>query len=266
VSDTPSSPLEKSLRRAGRGGITDTATPGADAVSFAGGQFIPVSLWEKEKGRANDALPGLLADFGAELDFLRAVQEQNAAIRRAQSPQLSVAGKPAAGLSETESLSSPLLMPTIPTSTVEARMKSAIRANYRRAFELGKRAAGNLLGITASDERVLETSRRDEYTFLRKFLSDIEARRGTMPYAERMNWYALAARELFWLGFVFADTKATRTITWHLGDTIHCADCARLAGSHDAESFARGVRETGMVPQSGALACRGFHCKCRLSD
>lgn len=241
----PAGDIEKSLRRAGRGGIHDVLTEALPAPPrhFKGGQFIPAALWNKEKSDARAALPVLLRGFGESLSFLLRVQEQNVAVRKI-APDLAMDAE-----------------------VISGRMQATIRENYLRAYDLGKRAAGNLLGVTGPDESVLTRARTDEYTYLASFLKDTDDGRGRMPYTERMQWYAYAAREIFHLGFVHADPSATRRVEWVLGATDqHCPDCVRLAGVWSGSGLAAEVTRSGMVPQAGSLACRGYHCRCALLD
>ena len=229
--------------RAPAGGITHYQT----SQEFKGGQFIPKDLLEHEKQAAVDAMPDLISEFSSDLQLLRGIYEQNAGLIQS--------GITAYG---------PQKKPLVPLSTIEARMKAAVRNTYSRAFILGKRASGDLTGATEREIKILQTLRLDEYRYLRGFLSDMKTGSGVMDYQHRMEMYANAARESFWLGWVSA--KKSGAITWRLGPTEHCEDCLKFSehGPYSVQDFIDQVLP--MVPQSGALTCKGFHCLCSLSD
>lgn len=229
--------LEKAIhRRAPKGGLS----------GFQGGQFLPASVWQEEKQRAADALPLLLESFGEKLQFYRAIFEQNAALRREGRTQVSL----------------------VPFTTIEARIKTEIRDVYARAFLYGKRAAGNLTSASPDEQDAVKGLRRDEFQYLRNFLSDMEQNAGQMDYAKRMDYYRAAARELYWLGFVLGNQNPDRRIRWVNGPTEHCKDCLRFAamGAMSVKDFIARILEPGYLPQSGKLACLGYHCQCRLEE
>lgn len=221
-------------RRAPRGGIEQ----------FKGGQYITSELQEREKTAAKSSLAPLISDFSDDLQFHREVYEQQVVLARANVPGVKV----------------------IPLSTVEARIKTKIRDFYARAFLLGKRASGNLFGVTEADTKILAKLRLDEYTFLRNFLDDIRNGKGRLSYQERMEWYASAARELYWHGFLYGNTDENRRVRWGVGPTEHCASCLSMEGEYKVRDLIKKVEETGFIPQSGRLDCRGFHCQCKLED
>ena len=224
-------------RQAPRGGIG----------RYRGGQFIDTATLRLQAQDAVSSMGRILEDFGVRLQFLRAVYEQNAALRMVRD----------------------LPITPMPLSTIEYQMKATIRDVYERAFLAGKRSAGNLFGITPDEAKAIRRSRLDEYKWLRKFLADIRGGGGRMGYQDRMDYYRGAAREIFWLGWVLADTRPSRKITWHWGDTVdHCSDCRGYAnhGPYTVADFRRNVMSRGHLPQSGALECMGYSCRCWLSD
>lgn len=231
------------LRRAPKGGVRHHIT----GRHYAGGQFLPRALWLSERRRAEAALPDLVAEFGEGMQFLRVVYEQQAALRRA-------------GITA---------VAPIPYTTVEARMKAAIRSAYARAFLLGKRASGNLAAATEPEQSLVQRLSRGEYPYLRAFLAAMREGDGRMPYPERMACYANALREAYWAGFVGGDTSPSRRLRWVLGPTeASCASCAGMArlGALPASEMQARVERTGFLPQSGSLACHGIHCRCRIVE
>lgn len=243
----PALPLTKSLRRAPKGGIRHDAT----GKQYAGGTFIPAALWESERTAAKDGLATLLTETADALQFLRLSYQQNAAL--AAHPDIAHQYK----------------IPIIPLSTVEARLKTTIRNGYRDAFLLGKRAAGNLTGITPDEAKALLKVRKDEYNFLRQFLSAMRGGGGVMDYGQRTEMYAMAVREAYWLGWVLSNLASTRTITWKRGETSDsCVDCCRFEahGPYTAAEFWHDVASKGYLPQAGKLKCLGRHCRCFLTD
>ena len=238
--------LSKSLRRAPKGGIRHDATN----KMYGGGQFVPAALWEQQKQAGKDGLAPLLAETGDALQFLRLSYQQNAALQQ----HLDLAQQ--------------LKIPTIPLTTVEARLKATIRAAYEQAFLLGKRTGGNLTGVTPDDAKALLKVRRDEYKYLKGFMADMKAGAGVMDYGRRMEYYANAVKEAYWLGFVRGDSSPTRRIEWRMGETLEkCQTCVDMAakGPMTMAEFLPYVRRQ-ILPQSGALICKGRHCQCRLVD
>lgn len=227
-------------RRAPRGGLV------APERFYRGGQFLPTVVWEQQKREAKASMPGILERFGDNMQFLRAVYEQNAALA-------------AEGLTKVKLL---------PLTTVEARMKATVRSAYEEAFLAGKRSTGNLTAVTDAERKVVRALCRDEYKYLRGFLSDMRGGQGRMPYEQRMEYYQMAARELYNLGFVLGDLRPGRALRWIFGDTQHCRDCKRFAdhGWYTISDFIREVLTPGYLPQSGKLACLGRHCKCSLEE
>lgn len=224
------------LRRAPSGGYGET---------YAGGQFIPATAWNREKAAAKASLPDILKVFGKQMQYLRKVWEA----------QTELGENP------------PKSMPT-PGET-RWMMKTVIRQTYEQAFIAGKRAGGNLFSPTDDDKRAIKKVRLDEFRYLEKFMSDMATGAGVMDYRERMNYYTKAARELFWLGFVRADLDTSRKIVWHINpEKEHCKSCldAEAAGEIPADEFWRDYASKGILPKSGALDCLGYRCGCWLTD
>jgi hypothetical protein len=229
-------PPQVILRRAPSGGFQ--ASP--SDRKFLGGQFIPAEQWEHEKAEAKLQSSGLVADFSEEMQFLTGVYRM--ALWGADHP---MDIKPQDAVSPDMS---------------ERRIKASIRRAYDQAFVLGRRAAGNLTSPNEADDESVARLRVDEYKYLRGFLKDMRDGTGSMPYENRADYYGKAAREAYWLGYARADTS--RRIKWVLGVAEHCADCERMADK--GLMSVPDLLATGLLPQSGKLACLGYHCKCSL--
>lgn len=231
--------------RAPRGGLDAAGLSPSKASRYKGGQFIPKALLEREKKVAAAAYPALEREFGAELQYHRAVFETVKLVPKGTKSPVSL-------------------------SQVEYRIKRAIRRDYSRAFLLGKRSAGDLTSMTDAEAGKMLAIRRDEYTYLRKFLADMDAGAGRLPYAQRMAYYEHALREAFWVGYILGDTSPDRRIWWHWGKTQeHCKDCDGLNARRDGvpiDEFLEKLLPGGIVPQSGKLECKGLQCQCWLSD
>lgn len=98
----------------------------------------------------------------------------------------------------------------------------------------------------------------------RKDLSkdDYAARlRGIM---DRIGQWGDSLRNLYSLAK--ANAQKNKSVTWHYGDTDHCATCQSLNGQrHRLKWFL----DKGYIPQengSDTLDCRGFNCQCHLDD
>ena len=239
--------IVKSLRRAPAGGIRHPLSQ----RMFAGGQYIPADLWNREKQAGKDGLSPLIAETANTLQFLRLSYQQNVAL--SAHPEIAQQYK----------------IPVIPLTTVEARLKTAVRNSYRDAFLLGKRTVGNLTSVTKAESKALLKVRKDEFKFLRGFLSDMRTGGGVMEYGRRMETYGNAVREAYWLGWCLGDTSESRRISWLMGPTIEkCDDCVRFNahGAYTRAEFIAEVLGKGYLPQGGTLACHGIHCLCSLSD
>jgi hypothetical protein len=232
-------------RRAPVGGITHSTTNKV----YAGGQFIPSALQREQMGLAKDALSGLIDSAANSLQYLTDVYLMSNEVLQ----QDGLAAK---------------LKFFVPLSSTEYQIQKQIREAYERSFELGKRAAGNLFAITKEEQKAIKKTRYDEYDYLHKFLTDMRNGTGKMDYSQRMDYYAKAVRELYWLGWASANRSAGRSIQWILGDTVHCATCEGAAGKGKmtADTFWKDYASKGILPQSGKLDCLGYHCKCALEE
>ena len=228
------------LRRAPAGGTVGAIT----AKTYKGGQFITAADWQREKRLASEQFPKAIKDFSRQCQYLRNVWQ--ATYEMGDNP--------------------PPSMPT--TGETRWMMKKVIRDMYEQAFLLGKRAGGNLFAVTPKDAAAIKKTRLDEFKYLEKFMADMASGGGKMDYAKRMDYYVMAAREMFNLGFARADLSKERMITWTLGPTEHCTDCLAAADASPmtADVFWQRFGSKGILPQSGKLECLGYNCRCRLVD
>ncbi len=231
------SDLEKAvmLRRAPSGGYGN---------KFKGGQFIPAADWIRERDIAKASITGIVEDFGKQMQYVRGVWEATAALGD----------------------NAPKSLPTRGHS--RWMMKKLIRQTYEAAFTAGKRSGGNLFAITDADRKAIQKTRYDEFKYLEKFMADMDRGGGVMDYEKRMDYYAKAARELYWLGFVRADMDPSREIDWRLGQAEHCQTCLDAASGspYTAKEFWDKLASKGILPQSGKLDCLGYKCQCHLED
>lgn len=235
-------PLVKSLRRAPGGGIVQPVTQ----TRFRGGQYIPADLWAEQKQQAKDALPALLERTGDRLQFHRQVYEQNSALIRE-------------GITKVKRVS--LL-------SIQKQMEGVVAEAYDEAFLLGKKASGNLFAMTDADRKIVRAIREDEFKYLRGFMKDIRNEDGVMSYELRADFYKIAVRELWHMGFVVGNKTPGRYLKFTLGPTEHCKSCLFMAkfGWMAVKEFIALVARYGLLPASGKLDCKGYRCQCRVLE
>lgn len=72
-------------------------------------------------------------------------------------------------------------------------------------------------------------------------------------------WFNKSITPMYQAGLLSADKNGL--YEWVYGDTEHCETCRSLNGQrHRLKDYAR----RDLMPQSGALACGGWNCKCKL--
>jgi hypothetical protein len=228
-------------RRAPSGGLGDR---------YKGGQFIPNDLWQAEKRKAESALPDLLSGFGDRLQFLRQVYVQNSELIKEGTTKVKL----------------------VPLSTIEWRMKAAVRETYARAFLLGKKAAGNLFSATPAEIKAVKKLRIEEFYWLRNFLKDMRDEGGVMSYEKRMDMYRAAAREIYNVGYVIGNQSPNRYLKWQTEVLRNvkesCPDCVRFSNMDwlSVADFIRDIISKGYICQSGKLACKGYLCGCGILE
>lgn len=84
---------------------------------------------------------------------------------------------------------------------------------------------------------------------------------GLLMLENRVSLWAGTAAGLYAMGMTFLE--ATQRLRWDYGPTVeHCGDCARLVGQVHTSFEWR--LNGGLLPQSRALECHGYNCKCHL--
>lgn len=80
----------------------------------------------------------------------------------------------------------------------------------------------------------------------------------------RLVLWGASAAGMYALGQLHVQNADRVKYEWVLGPTTEsCEDCLRLAGQiHTAEAW----NQSGWRPQSSALSCRGFNCRCSLLE
>lgn len=157
-------------------------------------------------------------------------------------------------------------------STLKARyhLKRVLRHNYETLFELGLQAAGQPEVATTPELRLLEGLIREQYGYVDGFLGDMAASAGKLDYSDRAHMHGMHARTAYWLGWIVGNRDPGRHIRWVMApEKEHCRACAWMASHGDAGA---GVwtpvklLETGLLPQSGRLECKGYYCGCELVE
>lgn len=145
-------------------------------------------------------------------------------------------------------------------------VKKELRDYYRRAYGYGLLTGGNYDDIDDYGERELKRMRLQEYTYLKGFLDDIEAKRGTMPYRQRAGMYANALPALYWLGFVRSNLSTSRRIRWVVNhDAEHCDTCEPLHNrTWTVKQFLAWYAKYHILPSENTKCLS--NCKCRLED
>ncbi len=89
---------------------------------------------------------------------------------------------------------------------------------------------------------------------------DFAARQLTIN--DRISQWGASLRNLYSLAKANAQRKVM--VTWHYGDTDHCATCQSLNGQRHKLGW---FLDNGYIPQengSDTLDCHGFNCQCEL--
>jgi hypothetical protein len=98
----------------------------------------------------------------------------------------------------------------------------------------------------------------------RKDMTDEDYAAGQLTLNNRIGMWGDSLRNLYSLAK--ANAQKNMSVTWHFGDTDHCATCASLDGQrHRLKWFL----DKGYIPQengSDTLDCHGFNCQCTLEN
>ena len=143
----------------------------------------------------------------------------------------------------------------------------AIRKHLAMAWEEGAARCGVLLSDYSPEEvAALRAVIQAEYGYVAPFGVDIgagsQANGGKLaPFIARTELWANRYTEV--VGQAEMMACGDEKFEWLLGrvKTEHCADCKRLHGKvKRASTWAK----ANIHPQSHALECNGYHCKCRF--
>lgn len=137
-----------------------------------------------------------------------------------------------------------------------------------RMYMLGRRVAGNYSNQLSEGERKLLHGRHaTEMRFFNGFLRDYLQARGKMPYAQRLDLYALDGYGLYTLGAIVSlPNAATERFDWLTNpEAEHCDDCIyREAKSKQQQGFTLSEILEGWVGIPGQKTKCGNRCRCGL--
>lgn len=154
----------------------------------------------------------------------------------------------------------------LPEKKLRDGAKRVMRKAWREVFIAGVRAGGSpptktpgvLTKVSPVDEKWLKSAMAHEMTFLNKFLSDVVAGRGKMPYEKRAEMYVRALTSFYESARVMA-LPATSIIRWSgPNDKRTCPSCAYLFAHNP---FTKKTLPT--TPRSGMTVCL-TNCRDRL--
>lgn len=135
-------------------------------------------------------------------------------------------------------------------------MRARLRVYGERAYLDGMEQGGARRVMGRDGNRALADWLSEQQTYIERF--SVPGEGGIEARAQL--WVNKSLREIYFQGVAAAD--AERPYTWRLGNTIeHCADCLAFNGT---TKTAREWMETGKLPGSSMLECKGFQCDCYL--
>jgi hypothetical protein len=113
--------------------------------------------------------------------------------------------------------------------------------------------------LTTEDRNWIASALREEFRFLDKFVDDIVAKAGTMPYPRRAAMYADSLDNMFHSGRMHGLPESSTLFYWITSkrDTV-CLSCKFLEG---ASPFTKDKLPT--MPRSGITRCLS-NCHCRV--
>jgi hypothetical protein len=142
------------------------------------------------------------------------------------------------------------------------RVKKIFRQAYIEAFQLGQLAAtGSMTAplptLKPEDKRWLETFLDKEYKLWKKFIADVENKRGKLDYTRRKEMYVQALKAMYNSSRVLATPPMT-LYYWETTPSEHCPHCLYLQLK---SPFIKENLPT--IPASGDTKCLS-NCKCHL--
>lgn len=141
-----------------------------------------------------------------------------------------------------------------------ARWGKMIDTNVPTMFKLGMNSVGNPLLDTLPPQalRKMKAACNYEKGFMVKFIDDIEAERGRIPYDKRIDFYSGTMDGIYNAGSVEGLPDNT-TILWTLNPAAeNCDDCIAIAGGNPYGKYTLPA-----FPADGLTSCM-FKCQCIL--
>ena len=142
-------------------------------------------------------------------------------------------------------------------------MRNIVRTSGTSAYTDGL-IAGGVTDGALSDEDKGEINRlvAAQSVYITEFANQLFSADGITDAQANQKptiWYNKSIAPFYDAGLASAD--ANGNYEWVYGDTEHCRTCQKANGQiHRLKAW----RESGILPQSDALECKGYNCKCRL--
>lgn len=133
-------------------------------------------------------------------------------------------------------------------------VKSQLSDAYKSAYQLG---VGDK-DLSTREKKFVDAVQADQFSYLDKFLSDLDAGEGKMDYGQRLDMYVEKVDSVYWSGAVKALDDDVE-IYWNLMPGESCEDCIELA---DDSPYA--PDELPTTPRAGETDCLG-NCNCSLT-
>lgn len=158
-----------------------------------------------------------------------------------------------------------------------AGLRSLIRQSaeqvYREGMEDGGLAAADI-ELDDTDTQIIDGWIADQLDYVAAFAADVgTATRANSPTDYGDKQQAIFDRAGAWAaslavlgGKGLASAQGNMMVTWHYGDTEHCATCQRLNGTRRRLMW---FIKQGYIPQepgSETLDCSGYNCQCVLKN
>lgn len=148
-----------------------------------------------------------------------------------------------------------------------------IASQFRRGFYDGLRAVGlnPPKDMKPEWEAELQKLMTQEITYVQRLMDDIvaaaKADSGYAQFRSRIDIWSQRYEEIKSLAIMLASQTIDGMVQWVIGRTEEsCWDCLKYAamGPQTAAYWLDVERSTGHRPQSRALACHGYNCKCQF--
>lgn len=141
----------------------------------------------------------------------------------------------------------------------------ALVTKYGRAAYADGLAMGGVEMADASNEDLaaIASLARDQSTYVTNFLSTVYSEDGLptgLVGSKPELWWNKSISPFYTAGLMSGDRNGM--YEWSYGDTEHCDDCQRLNGQRHRM---REWLNSGWIPKSSKLACKGYRCKCEFN-